>query len=280
MDFSVIGSFMPMLSAKPSDISRNALSVVAIPAFADNYIWLIHNGEHAAVVDPGDAQPVLDVLISRNLTLAAILLTHHHADHVGGVPHLLRHRPVPVWGPRNPSIGGITNHLGEGDHASVPEIGLVLDVLEVPGHTLDHIAYVAAQEGWVFCGDTLFAGGCGRLFEGSAQQMTTSLAKLARLPGDTAVYCAHEYTVANLRFAVAAEPGNSLLHARLLAEQTKRSHGEPTIPSTIELEKQTNPFLRNTEAEIIATLQNKRGLVSGKPVEAFAALREWKNAFR
>jgi hydroxyacylglutathione hydrolase len=232
------------------------------------------------VVDPGDAQPVLDLLISRNLTLAAILLTHHHADHVGGVPDLLRHRPVPVWGPHNPSISGITHPLGEGGHASVPEIGLELDVLEVPGHTLDHIAYVAPREGWLFCGDTLFAGGCGRLFEGSARQMTTSLAKLAGLPGPTAVYCAHEYTVANLRFAAAAEPGNSLLQSRLLAEQAKRSHGEPTIPSTIALEKDTNPFLRNTEPGIIATLQNLRGLAGSEPVEAFAALREWKNSFR
>lgn len=269
-----------MSSAKPSDISRNALCVVAIPAFADNYLWLIHNGVHAAVVDPGDAQPVLDVLISRNLTLAAILLTHHHADHVGGVPGLLRHREVPVWGPRNPSIAHITHALGEGDRASVPELGLELDVLEVPGHTLDHIAYVAAQQEWLFCGDTLFAGGCGRLFEGTARQMTTSLAKLARLPDATAVYCAHEYTLANLRFAVAAEPGNSLLQARLVAEQAKRSHGEPTVPSTIALEKRTNPFLRNTEPAIIATLQNTHRLTGQEPVEAFAALREWKNSFR
>jgi hydroxyacylglutathione hydrolase len=269
-----------MSSAKSSDISRNALCVVAIPAFADNYLWLIHNGVHAAVVDPGDAQPVLDVLISRNLTLAAILLTHHHADHVGGVPGLLRHRDVPVWGPHNPSIADITHGLGEGDRAGVPELGLELDVLEVPGHTLDHIAYVAAKQEWLFCGDTLFAGGCGRLFEGTARQMTTSLAKLARLPDATAVYCAHEYTLANLRFAMAAEPGNTLLQARLVAEQAKRSRCEPTVPSTIALEKQTNPFLRNTEPAIIATLQNAHRLTGNEPVETFAALREWKNSFR
>jgi hydroxyacylglutathione hydrolase len=256
------------------------LSVLAIPAFADNYLWLIHDGVNAAVVDPGDAGPVLDVLRERGLTLTASLLTPHHADHVGGVRGLLAQHPVPVYGPHNPAIAGITHPLAEGDRITLPELGLALFVLEVPGHTLDHIAYVAADTGWLFCGDTLFAGGCGRLFEGTAAQMAASLAKLSALPEDTAVYCAHEYTLANLKFALEVEPGNVTLLARISAEEKKREQNQATVPSFIGLEKSTNPFLRYTEPAIMDRLTSVGRLATREAIPAFAALREWKNAYR
>lgn len=256
------------------------LNVTAVPAFADNYLWLIDDGSSAAVVDPGDAAPILAALQRHKLSLVAILLTHHHADHVGGVPELLKNFDVPVFGPHNPKISGITRALTEGDPVVLPALGLELSVLEVPGHTRDHIAYLAAEQGWLFCGDTLFAGGCGRLFEGTPQQMTQSLAKLASLPDATQVFCAHEYTLSNLRFACAAEPGNAALAARLRSEQAKREQGQATVPSSIGLEKATNPFLRYREPEIIGNLAKNGRLAGNDPVAAFAALREWKNNFR
>ena len=178
---------------------KQILSVTTIPAFADNYLWLIHDQHNAVVVDPGDAAPVLATLASHKLKLVAILLTHHHADHAGGVPALLKAFSVPVYGPAGEKIAGVTHPLRETDTVTVPELGLHLSVIDVPGHTAGHIAYYAAQEQWLFCGDTLFAGGCGRLFEGTPAQMTVSLDKLAALPDATRVYCAHEYTVSNLR---------------------------------------------------------------------------------
>lgn len=252
-----------------------------MPAFNDNYLWLIHDGRLAAVVDPGDAQPILAALAAHGLTLAAILLTHHHADHVGGVQTLLQHYKVPVFGPAGEAIDGVTSPLREGDTATIPELGLSLSVLDVPGHTSGHIAYVAQGQPWLFCGDTLFAGGCGRLFEGSPAQMVASLAKLASLPGDTQVYCAHEYTISNLRFALAVEPDNARLVERMAAEQAKRARQQATVPSTIALENATNPFLRYLEPSIIASLQGDGRLTAKDgPVAAFAALREWKNNFK
>ena len=256
------------------------LQVTAVPAFADNYLWLIHDHQHAAVVDPGDAAPIEAALGAMHLKLAAILLTHHHGDHVGGVADLLRHWPVPVFGPAREKIAGITHPLAEGDSVSLPELGLDLEVLDVPGHTAGHIAYVAPVQHWLFCGDTLFAGGCGRLFEGTPAQMTDSLAKLAALPDDTRVYCAHEYTVSNLRFAVAAEPGNAVVARRLADAMAMRERGEATVPSTIGLEKATNPFLRYREPGIVQTLRTEGRLQQDEPVPAFAALREWKNSYR
>jgi hydroxyacylglutathione hydrolase len=264
--------------------SAQALAVLTIPAFADNYLWLIHDGRHAAVVDPGDATPVLAALAAHGLTLTAILLTHHHADHTGGVAELLRHYAVPVLGPRNEAITGVTHALGQDDEVAVPGLDLQLKVIDVPGHTRGHIAYVRAGQdgkpGWLFCGDTLFAGGCGRLFEGTPAQMVDSLSKLAALPDATKVYCAHEYTLSNLRFANAVEPENFALHNRISADTAKRDQGIATVPSTIGMEKATNPFLRYREPAIVEQLIAEGRLAAGAaPVEAFAALRLWKNTF-
>jgi len=261
---------------------RSDLAVLAVPAFKDNYLWLIHDGVHAAAVDPGDHQPILDALADHKLALTAILLTHHHADHIGGVAQLLERFQVPVFGPAREAIAGVTHPLAEGDRITVPGIDLELDVLDVPGHTRGHIAYVRRTPGphWLFCGDTLFAGGCGRLFEGTPAQMVESLSKLAALPDDTQVYCAHEYTLSNLRFADAVEHGNRALQLRLRDDSARRAQGLPTVPSTIGLEKGTNPFLRYREPAVVEALVAAGRLApDADPVQAFAALREWKNVF-
>ena len=264
------------------NLPRSALSVLAVPAFKDNYLWLVHDGVNAAAVDPGDSGPILAALAAHKLTLTAILLTHHHADHIGGVPQLLNHAPVPVFGPRNDAIAAVTNPLGEGDRVDVPGLALTLRVLDVPGHTKGHIAYVRETPGehWLFCGDTLFAGGCGRIFEGTPAQMADSLGKLAALPDDTGVYCAHEYTLANLRYASTVEPGNQQLRQRVESDSAKRAAGQATVPSSIGLEKATNPFLRYREPEIVQSLVAAHKLdARAAPLTAFAALREWKNNF-
>jgi hydroxyacylglutathione hydrolase len=259
---------------------NRSLQVTTIPAFADNYLWLIHNELHAVAVDPGDAGSINEALDSRQLTLVAILLTHHHADHVGGVGQLLNRWNVPVYGPAKEKITGVNHSLSENDTVNFAQLGLTLNVLDVPGHTAGHIAYVEQNQHWLFCGDTLFAGGCGRLFEGTAEQMTQSLAKFTALADDFKVYCAHEYTLSNLRFAMAVEPNNTALSTRLSLAQVTRDRGESTVPSTLGEEKQTNPFLRYDQPAIIQTLREMGKLNSDEPVAAFAALREWKNSFR
>ena len=257
-----------------------------VHAFEDNYLWVAEDGRHAAVVDPGDEDPVEAFLAERGLALSAILVTHHHGDHTGGLKALAAHWACPVYGPAGERIGGLTHRLREGDRITVPGIGLELDVLEVPGHTAGHIAYFAADAARaggapaLFCGDTLFACGCGRLFEGTPEQMSASLAKLARLPGETRVHCAHEYTLANIRFALAVEPGNAALAARHERDAATRRRGEPTLPCTIADERATNPFLRAEAPEVAAAATRRAGRALATPVEVFAELRAWKNDFR
>jgi hydroxyacylglutathione hydrolase len=254
------------------------MQIHPVPAFEDNYLWVIEDGRHAAVVDPGDEQPVQAFLEARALRLAAILVTHHHGDHVGGVEWLAARWRCPVFGPAGERIDGVTKPLREGDRITVSGLDIGFGVLEVPGHTRGHIAYVAPGE--VFCGDTLFACGCGRLFEGTPAQMQESLAKLARLPGETRVYCAHEYTMSNIRFALAVEPGNAKLFARSERDAAARAANRPTLPCTIAGELDTNPFLRWASPEVIASASKHAGRALATPVEVFAALRAWKNDFR
>ena len=218
------------------------LHVTPIPAFRDNYIWALHDDKIAVIVDPGEAAPVLNFLREKNLQLNTILITHHHNDHVGGNRDLLAKFPVPVYGPAAEKIDTLTLRLNENDVVNLLQLGLSFRVIQIPGHTAGHIAYVG--HGMVFCGDTLFACGCGRLFEGTAAQMHVSLSKLAALPGDTKVYCAHEYTLANIAFARAVEPDNAALLQREFDDREKRGNNIPTVPSTIQIELATNPFLR------------------------------------
>ncbi|MBI5436218.1 MAG: hydroxyacylglutathione hydrolase [Nitrosomonadales bacterium] len=255
-------------------------NITAVPALNDNYIWTIHNDLHAAVVDPGEAGPVLAFLNARRLQLQAILCTHRHPDHTGGIAELREVYNVPVYGRRHPGNPYITHDLREGAQlrldAPDSDLGIVFDIIETPGHLDDHIAFIAP--GILFCGDILFGAGCGRNFEGTLAQLHHSLQRLAQLPGDTRVYCAHEYTAANLRFALACEPGNEAVHQRIAATRELRAANQPTIPSTIALEKATNPFLRCTQPEIIRTLQ-QRGLADTGELSVFTALREWRNQF-
>jgi hydroxyacylglutathione hydrolase len=257
------------------------MQVFAVPAFNDNYIWVLARGRFAAVVDPGDAAPVEAFLAGNSLTLGAILATHHHGDHVGGLVALKAHWKCPAFGPASEDISGLDHRLREGDRVSVPGIDEMFSVLDIPGHTAGHIAYVrAGAEPMLFCGDTLFACGCGRLFEGTAAQMVDSLGKLKGLPPGTRAYCGHEYTMANIHFAESVEPDNAALQARKAREAAKRARGEPTLPTTLADELATNPFLRWEAPEVIASAEQHAGHALRGPVEVFAAIREWKNNFR
>ncbi|MCC7309888.1 MAG: hydroxyacylglutathione hydrolase [Sulfuritalea sp.] len=256
--------------------------ILALPAFDDNYIWLLRADGHVAVVDPGDAVPVLGHLAQTGDRLCAILATHHHGDHVGGVAELLARFPVPVYGPALENIPGVTHPLSGGEHIELPEINVGFDIIAVPGHTRGHIAYYGpslAEHGAVFCGDTLFGAGCGRLFEGTAAQMQASLARLAALPAPTFVYCAHEYTQSNLRFAAAVEPDSIAVQRRSEQVARDRAAGRATVPSRIRLELDTNPFLRWDAPAVRAAAAGRLGHVPADAAEAFAAIREWKNRF-
>lgn len=263
--------------AEPLNETDAPLDIVPLPAFQDNYIWLLRKGEYAAVVDPGDAEPVLRYLQQERLQLAAILNTHHHHDHVGGNARLLKSYSVPVFGPQREPIAALTDGLIDNDSIALPELALRFTVLAIPGHTAGHIAYFGANT--LFCGDTLFAGGCGRLFEGTPAQMLSSLTRLAELPDDTAVYCGHEYTLANLRFARSADPDNIDLAVRQEHAKSLREQGLPTLPSTIALEKATNPFLRCNERAVISASSVFAGRTLTDPIAVFAALRQWKDQF-
>jgi hydroxyacylglutathione hydrolase len=256
------------------------VSIHAVPAFKDNYIWVLAENGRAAAVDPGESLPVERLLEKSGLELTAILATNHHGDHVGGVPALVEHWQCPVFGPAHETIPEIRHPLVEGDRITVPGFALSFAVLDIPAHTAGHIAFVdSGDEPLTFCGDTLFACGCGRLFEGTARQMSESLAKLAALDRATRVYCGHEYTLANIGFAQAVEPGNTRLSERKAREEAKRSRGEPTLPSTIGEELATNPFLRCTQPGVIASAERHAGRRLADAVEVFAEIRAWKNSF-
>jgi len=253
------------------------LTLRPLPAFEDNYIWTLADADgRALVVDPGDARPVLDAA-DAGLRPVALLLTHHHADHVGGAGAILDRFDIPCFAPVDERIPRASRRVGDGERVAVPELGLEFDVLEIPGHTRTHIAFHGG--GHLFCGDTLFSMGCGRLFEGTPAQMLASLDRLAALPGDTRVCCGHEYTVANGRFAQAAEPDNPDRDRRLGDAVSRRSEGQPTLPSTLAQERACNPFLRVDAPGVRATLEGRAGGALDRE-HAFAALRAWKDEFR
>lgn len=271
----------PRLYSRVAPSPREAvLRTLPVPAFDDNYLWLVHDtGGNALVVDPGDAAPVLAALREQGLQLHTILLTHHHGDHIGGVAALQRQFPeVEIFAPHDERIAIATRRVAGGDHVDLARPSLRLEVLDLPGHTRTHIGYVGA--GLLFCGDTLFSVGCGRLFEGTPAQMLTSLDRLAALPADTAVLCAHEYTLSNCAYAISVEPGNAALRQRVQEVRERRARGEPSLPSSIRQERATNPFLRIDEAEVVAWARREHSIAPGARVERFAALRRGKDQFR
>jgi hydroxyacylglutathione hydrolase len=253
-------------------------AIFAIKALKDNYVWVLPgaNGNQAFIVDPGEAAPVHAGLAAAGLRLGGIIITHHHWDHTNGIKELLAERPVPVVGPADERIAGVTHPVRDGDEVRLPGLPAPLTVLEIPGHTRSHVAFVGG--GILFCGDTLFAGGCGRIFEGTPVQMYRSLQRLAALPGETRVYCGHEYTEANLRFAAQVEPDNDALRERLARAAEQRARGDVTLPSTIAQERATNPFLRAEQRSVTESAERHAGVRLTSPTDIFAAVRAWKDA--
>jgi hydroxyacylglutathione hydrolase len=253
-------------------------NIFAIPAFSDNYIWCVHDTKHAVVVDPGDAKPVIKKLKEKQLTLTSILITHHHHDHTGGIEDLVNAYPeVKVYGPKNPIIEGIDLRLSEGESISLSNPKLELNVLETPGHTMDHIVFYNNE--LMFCGDTLFSAGCGRMFEGTPEVFYHSLQKLAHLPEQTKVYCTHEYTLANLAFAMHVDPQNTELQDYQSWANKQRASDQVTLPSSIAEQKKINPFLRCTNKSIKQNIENIMNLSADSEVDVFAALRSCKDNF-
>jgi hydroxyacylglutathione hydrolase len=262
-------------------IHTKHLNVRPVGAFSDNYIWLIDSPQaqrSIVAVDPGDAAPVIAELQRSGATLAAILLTHHHPDHIGGVPELLRHWTVPVIGPDDTRIAQRTRTVHDGERCELSELGLSFEILQIPGHTLSHIAFWG--HGALFCGDTLFSAGCGRMFEGTPRQMNASLTKLRNLPPETQVFCGHEYTAANLRFALTVDPANGAALEYQGKVNRVRAQGNPSLPSTLGLEIQVNPFLRCDEPAVVKAAEVRAGKALEDSAEVFGVLRAWKDQFR
>ncbi len=249
----------------------------ALPAFNDNYIWLISQQKQAAVVDPGNADVVIEALAARDLTLVSIIITHWHPDHVGGIEKLLANFPdIEIFGPQCEKIPLVNKIISDLD--SILVLGLCFEVLAIPGHTLEHLAFFCPQENIAFVGDTLFAAGCGRMFEGDSVMFTQSLQRLSNLPEQTSIYCAHEYTLSNLAFAAHVEPNNEAIQKRIKHCQKLRDNQIPTVPFMLQEEFQTNPFLRLDQQEIIKAALNK-GAQSESASDVFSSLREWKDSF-
>lgn len=253
------------------------LTVTPISAFNDNYIWALHDARDAVLVDPGDAAPCIEFLESRGLNLTTILVTHHHGDHVGGLAALAAKYCPRIHGPAREHITAVTDAVSDGDTIVLASPALQFSVIATPGHTLGHVAYYG--DGRLFCGDTLFACGCGRLFEGTPAMMAASLNKLAQLPDNTQVFCAHEYTLSNIRFAKAVDGKNAALLEREAAARALRNGGLPTLPSTLALEKATNPFLRCQEPALVDAAKSRLKRAPLDAVEVFAALRQAKDVF-